>query len=199
MVEFIAALVFILGTPGPGVLSLAAVGSAFGWPAGLRYGVGLFVGSNLVMVAAAAGLAVVFETVPALRIGFVVLSSGYLLWLASRVARAGASLGFDAAAESPGFGGGVALQIFNPKAYAVGTFVFSNFPLLPDRPIVEIAVKLVVLNAVWVPIHLAWLAAGVGLRRLDMPPRIQHRINVAMALALVLVVALAIGAFLRAE
>ena len=52
-------------------------------------------------------------------------------------------------------------------------------------------VKFLILNAIWVPVHLAWLAAGVTLRRLDLPDRAQFAINVAMALAMLAVVALA--------
>ena len=189
MLQFAAALVLILGTPGPGVLSLAAVGSAFGARKGMVYGTGLFVGSNMVMAAAAAGLAVLLEANPALRLVFVALSSGYLLWLAWRVASAGGGIGFGEAKSAPGFGGAILLQVANPKAYAVGTFIFA-FPLALSG-FAEIAAKFTILNAIWVPIHLLWLWAGVSLRRLDLAPAVQRRINAGMALALVAVVVIA--------
>ena len=195
MLEFAAALVLILGTPGPGVLSLAAVGSAFGAREGLIYGTGLFVGFNMVMAAAAAGLAVVLQANPALRLLFVALSSAYLLWLAWRVARAGGTVGFGAAENAPGFGGAILLQVANPKAYAVGTFIFAFQTALSGWS--EIAVKFLVLNAIWVPIHLLWLWAGVSLRRLDLAPATQRRINLGMALALVAVVVIAAWSALR--
>ena len=53
------------------------------------------------------------------------------------------------------------------------------------------ALKFLILNIIWVPVHLAWLAAGVTLRRLDLAPRAQSAINIAMALAMLAVVALA--------
>lgn len=189
MLEFALALVLILGTPGPGVLSLAAVGSAFGAREGLLYGFGLFIGSNLVMAAAAAGLAVLLTTNPALRYLFVALSSGYLLWLAWRVASAGGAVGFGGADSAPGIGGAVLLQVANPKAYAVGTFIFA-FPFTLQGP-AEVAAKFLILNAIWIPIHLVWLWLGVRLRQLDLAPATQRRINVAMALALVAVVLIA--------
>lgn len=41
------------------------------------------------------------------------------------------------------------------------------------RPVIaaEIAVKLVIMNAFWIPIHFLWVAAGVTLRRLDLSRR----------------------------
>ena len=195
---FAVAIFFLLISPGPGVLSLAAVGSAFGARPGLVYGTGLFLGSNAVMVAAAAGLAVMFDLYPMLRIAFTIVSSSYLLYLAARIAFAGAGVGFGAAERAPGIGGGLVLQAFNPKAYAVGTFVFAGFPLVPGQPLAEFTLKIVVLNLIWVPIHVAWLGLGIGLRRLDLAPRAQRIINIAMALAMVAVVMLAtLAAFSR--
>lgn len=188
---FAVAIFFLLISPGPGVLSLAAVGSAFGPRSGFVYGTGLFVGSNAVMVAAAAGLAIVFDLYPLLRIVFTIVSSGYLLWLAGRIAFAGAGVGFGAAERAPGIGGGLVLQAFNPKAYAVGAFVFAGFPLVPGQPLTEFTLKIVVLNLIWVPIHVAWLGLGIGLRRLDLAPRTQRAVNIGMAALMVAVVALA--------
>lgn len=191
MLNFTAAVFFLLITPGPGVLTLAGVGSAFGYRAGWAYGAGLFVGSNLVMLAAATGLATLFTTNANLRLVFTILSTLYLLYLAAKIAFAGARIAFIEATSPPGFWGGVALQVINPKAYAVGTFVFSNFPLFPSDLLTEIIVKFLLLNAVWIPIHIAWLAAGVTINRLDLPRRTQLLINIAMAVAMLMVVALA--------
>jgi len=191
MLVFATSLFVLLLTPGPGVLSLAGVGAAFGYRSGWTYGVGLFVGSNFVMLVAALGLAAMFETHGQLRLTFVVLSSAYLIYLASRVALAGSGIAFIEATRSPGVWDGVVLQVFNPKAYAVGTFVFSNFPFWPHSFLVEAIWKFLILNLVWVPIHIAWLSAGIGIQRLDLPQGAQRAINIAMAVAMVAVVAAA--------
>ena len=188
ILNYALAILFLIITPGPGVLSVAAVGSAFGWRPGLAYGAGLFLGSNAVMVAAAAGLAVVFDLYPALRILFTIVSSGFLLYVAWTVATAGSDIRFQAAERAPGVAGGLALQAFNPKAYAVGTFIFSNFPNLAESAWAEFMLKMIVLNLIWVPIHVGWLGLGIGLRRLDLPIHVARRINVAMAVAMVAVV-----------
>jgi threonine/homoserine/homoserine lactone efflux protein len=73
----------------------------------------------------------------------------------------------------------------------VNTALFSGFGFMPGNLPAEIALKFIILNAIWIPIHLAWLAAGVTLRRLDLAPRTQTAINVAMAASMLAVVALA--------
>ncbi len=69
--------------------------------------------------------------------------------------------------------------------------MFSGFAFWPDSLMVEIMIKFVIMNLIWVPVHLLWLAAGVGLHKLDLQPATQRLINIAMALAMLAVVALA--------
>jgi len=95
----------------------------------------------------------------------------YLLYLAAKIA--------------------LALKAINPKAYAVNTALFSGFGFWPGSPGTEVAVKFLVINAIWIPIHLAWLGLGVTLRRLDLTPPVQRAVNVAMAASMLAVVALA--------
>lgn len=192
MLTFIASLLLLLSTPGPGVLSLAGVGSAYGYNPGWAYGTGLFIGSNAVLLAAAMGLAALFLADQRLQLVFAVLSTCYLTYLAAKIAFAGSKIAFVEASRPPGLWGGIALQMINPKAYAVGTFVFANFPIWPDNRLVEIVLKFLILNAIWIPIHVVWLAAGVTVNRLDLPHHTQRVINISMALAMLIVVGLAI-------
>ena len=62
MLAFCIAIFLLLISPGPGVLSTAGVGAAFGFRAGLPYVVGLFPGTNLVAIAVVSGLATVVLT-----------------------------------------------------------------------------------------------------------------------------------------
>lgn len=191
MVTFIIAVFFLLITPGPGVLSLAGVGAAFGYRHGLRYLVGLFLGTNLVCLCVITGLAAVLLALPGLRLGLMLISISYLLWLAFRIAFAGAKVAFIDRPSPPGIRGGILLQAVNPKAYVVNTTLFSGFVFMAERPVLEMAVKLVLLNGLWISIHVVWLWIGVSLQRLDLAPRLQRGINIAMALAMLIVVGLA--------
>jgi len=199
MGNFTFAIFFLLVTPGPGVLSLAGVGSAYGYRAGWAYGTGLFIGSNAVLLAAATGLATLVLADERIKLLFAVLSTGYLLYLAAKIAFAGSKIAFIEARRPPGVWGGMALQVINPKAYAVGLFVFSNFPFWPGHPAAEIVAKFIILNAIWIPIHIAWMAAGVSVNRLSLPHSTQRKINLGMAAAMLLVVAIAIWSTLYGQ
>jgi len=192
MLSFAAAVFLLLITPGPGVLSTAGVGSAYGFRFGLRYVLGLFVGTNLVSLAVISGLAAIVLGVPAVRTVLLVASVGYLLYLAGRIAFAGSKIAFIEARTAPGATAGILLQLINPKAYAVNTTLFTGFAFYPDSLAVETAMKLLILNVIWIPIHFAWLYAGVALKRLELAAHHQFRINVIMALSMLAVVALAL-------
>ena len=56
----------------------------------------------------------------------------------------------------------------------------------------ETLLKFVIINLIWIPIHLLWLYAGHSIHRLDLSPRTHFAINIGMALALAAVVALAL-------
>jgi threonine/homoserine/homoserine lactone efflux protein len=191
MSTFALAVFFLLITPGPGVLTTAGVGAGFGYRPGLRFVAGLFVGTNLVALAVVSGLAAVVLSAPEVRAALVWASAAFFVWLAARIALSGAKVGFIETASAPGFIGGVALQFINPKAYAVNNLLFSGYAFLPESLVIEISIKLLILNAIWIPVHLAWLGAGVSLKRLDLAPGAQRAINIAMALSLLAVVALA--------
>jgi threonine/homoserine/homoserine lactone efflux protein len=191
MITFAIAVFFLLITPGPGVLSLAGVGAAFGYRHGLRYLVGLFIGTNLVCLCVITGLAAVLLAEPRLRLAFMLISVGYLLWLAFRIAFAGAKIAFIDRPSPPGIRGGLLLQAVNPKAYVVNTTLFSGFAFMADRPVLEMVIKLILLNGLWISIHFIWLWIGVTIQRMDLDPKVQRGINIAMALAMLIVVGLA--------
>jgi len=191
MLTFAAAVFFLIITPGPGVLSTAGVGAAFGAGPGARYVAGLFIGTNLVSIAVVSGLTAALLADERLRVLLFAASILYLAYLALRIALAGAKIAFIERAAPPGVTGGLLLQAINPKAYAVNTALFTGFNFLPQNYVAEIALKFVIVNAIWLPIHFAWLWAGIALRRMNLAPRTQRVINVGMALSMLMVVALA--------
>lgn len=191
MLTFIAAVFFLFITPGPGVMSIAGVGAGFGYRPAVKYFFGLFVGSNAVGLIVITGLATLLFSVPYVRTILLVASAAYLLYLAARIAFAGNKLAFIKAKIAPGFWNGVMLQILNPKAYAVNTTFFSGFNFMADNLLAETLVKLIIINIIWVPIHMLWLAMGVTLQRLDLPRSTHFAINIAMALSMLAVVILA--------
>jgi threonine/homoserine/homoserine lactone efflux protein len=191
MLAFALAALLLLITPGPGVMSLAGVGAAFGTRPGLAYMSGLCLGTNLVAGMVVAGYAALLLATPYIRTALMALSFGYLFWLALKIAFAGRKLAFIQADRPPGLVGGVMLQIINPKAYVVNTALFTGFAFANSSLLAETAWKFLILNAIWIVIHLLWLYAGITLNRFNLSERAQFAINSGMALAMVGVVILA--------
>jgi threonine/homoserine/homoserine lactone efflux protein len=192
LLSFALAVFLLIITPGPGVLTTAGVGAAFGGRAGVRYIAGLFVGTNLVALAVVSGVAAIVLATPVIRNILLVLSVAYLGYLALRIAFAGAQIAFIKAKNKPGFFSGIALQIINPKAYAVNTTLFSGFAFLPQSLLSETLIKFLILNAIWIPIHFLWLFAGATINRMELASATQFKVNLAMAGALLAVIGLAL-------
>ena len=191
MIAFGLAVFLLIITPGPGVLSTAGVGAAFGWRTGTAYVAGLCLGTNLVAFIVISGLAALILAEPLVRTVLLLASALYLGYLASRIAFAGAKIAFIQK-STPGFGAGLVLQFINPKAYAVNTTLFSSFAFYPESFIVETGLKIIIMNVIWIPIHLAWLYAGVKLNSLNLKDQTQRAINMIMAICLLGVVILSV-------
>ena len=196
MVAFALAVFLLIITPGPGVLSLAGVGAAFGWRQGTSYLGGLFIGNNLVCFAVVSGLATVMLANPAIRTVLLITSTSYLGYLALKIASAGAKLAFVEISK-PGVLTGIALQLVNPKAYAVNTTLFSGFAFYPDSFLLETSIKIVIANAIWILLHFLWLYFGVRIHKIELPDTVQRRINIFMGVILLCVVALSVWSTLR--
>ena len=191
MFAFAMAVFLLIITPGPGVLSAAGVGAAFGWRQGLYYVAGLGAGTNLVSLAVISGLAAVILAEPIVRTVLLFASAGYLGYLSVRIALAGTKIAFINILV-PGFMAGVMLQFINPKAYAVNTTLFTSFAFYPDNFAVETGLKLLIMNMIWLPLHLLWLYAGLKLNTLSLPDSAQRLINLVMAFCLLAVVFLSL-------
>ena len=92
MLTFAITVFLLIVTPGPGVLSTAGFGAAYGYKKSLRYVFGLFLGTNLVFLAVATGLIAILLSIPSLRIFLLILSTFYLFYLASKIALAGSNI-----------------------------------------------------------------------------------------------------------
>ena len=196
MIAFCLAVLLLLITPGPGVLSTAGVGAAFGFRAGLRYVTGLWIGTNLVALIVVSGLAAIILANDWARYVLLILSAVYLFYLAVRIACAGRRIAFISTSTKPGLRAGLLLQLINPKAYAVNLTWFSGFVLLPQSLWLETLLKFLIINLIWIPIHLLWLMAGNSVNQLDLSPQTHFIINAGMATAMLVVVALAIFSLL---
>jgi threonine/homoserine/homoserine lactone efflux protein len=193
MLTFAISVFLLIVTPGPGVLSTAGFGAAYGFKKSLRYVFGLFLGTNLVFLAVASGLMAILLSVPSVRIFLLVLSTCYLFYLASKIALAGSNIAFIKAKAPPGIVSGILLQAINPKAYVVNTTFVSGFAFYQSSFVVELIIKFLIINSIWIPLHLVWLYVGTVLYELNLTNKNQRIINLMLAFSMIAAVFISIS------
>ena len=187
MVTFALAVFFMIATPGPAVLALAGVGAAFSFKDGLSFLIGLTIGYLLVWALVITGLASVVFSVSYMRAIFLIISSGYLIYLSFKIMMKGSKIAFIRPENLPNLFDGIILQLVNPKAYAFHSILFSGFVIFPNDIILETIWKFIIMNAIWIPLHLVWLFMGASIKKINLDPYIQRKINLVMGLSLFLV------------
>ena len=192
MIIFSIAVFFLLITPGPGVLSTAGVGSTYGYRSGIRYVFGLFLGTNIVALLVISGLASIIFSYPIIRNISLFSSSIFFLYLALNIILKGSKLNFLKSQIIPGIKHGIVLQLINPKAYIVNLAFYSGFAFYSSNFLIEILLKLLISNLIWIPIHLIWLYAGVLFYELSLSENIKNIIRYMMGISLIFVVILSL-------
>ena len=190
MITYIIISFLMMVTPGPGVLSLAGVGAGFGWKVGMMYLIGLFFGTNGVALLVVLGFKQFLFEIDGVEITFLLLSLSYLSFLSWRIATSDNKTGFKQSFKAPRLYEGIFLQFVNPKAYVVQGHLFVVLSLGLASFNIEIIVKFIIVNSIWIPIHLLWLWLGISLKKWSLGVNKQIWVNRGMGLALFAVVVL---------
>ena len=128
--EFTALLVLTTAasfTPGPNTTLSTALAANLGLRRALRFVVAVPVGWGLLFTLCAGGVGAMVVAMPPLRIGIQVIGIGYLLWLASKLARTRTLGQADAGQLSVTFWQGVMLQFVNIKAWMLALTVVAGW------------------------------------------------------------------------
>jgi len=190
MIAYIIISFLMMVTPGPGVLSLAGVGAGFGWRVGMMYLIGLFFGTNGVALLVVLGFKQFLFEIEGVELTFLFLSLSYLSFLSWRIATSDNKTGFKQSLKAPKLYEGIFLQFVNPKAYVVQGHLFVVLSLGISSYNAEIITKFIIVNSIWIPIHLLWLWLGISLKKWSLASKKQTLVNRGMGLALFAVVIL---------
>lgn len=190
MVAYIIVSFLMMVTPGPGVLSLAGVGAGFGWRVGIMYLIGLFFGTNGVALLVVLGFKQFLFEIDGVELTFLFLSLSYLSFLSWRIATSDNKTGFKETSKAPKLYEGIFLQFVNPKAYVVQGHLFVVLSLGIASYNLEILTKFLIVNSIWIPIHIFWLWLGISLKKWSLASKKQIWVNRGMGLALFAVVIL---------
>ncbi|WP_147819004.1 LysE family translocator [Salidesulfovibrio onnuriiensis] len=180
---FILFVIAMTGTPGPGNLTLMAIGQATGFRSALPFLAGTTSGFFCLNLAVGFGLGELFVASPALNAVMKVLGTAYILYLAWKVVR----LNIDAPemARQFLFRDGALIHPFSPKSWAMSVVGFSQFSD-PAAPLLPQVVAFVCIFFVFqLSFHCLWCAAGVWLVRLLRSVRIRVAVNCTVALLMV--------------
>ncbi len=130
MIPTIAGLIVFLFplafSPGPGNMFFAANGARFGLRATLPANLGYHAATWIVTAAIGFGAVTAVSASPAVFFALKIVGSLYVLWLAWRLFSSGAHEDRQEAMPA-GFGTGVLLLLFNPKAYLIIALMFTQF------------------------------------------------------------------------
>ena len=190
MLAYIIVSFLMMVTPGPGVLSLAGVGAGFGWRVGIMYLIGLFFGTNGVALLVVLGFKQFLFEIDGVELTFLFLSLSYLSFLSWRIATSDNKTGFKEISKAPKLYEGIFLQFVNPKAYVVQGHLFVVLSLGMASYNLEILTKFLIVNSIWIPIHIFWLWLGISLKKWSLASKKQIWVNRGMGLALFAVVIL---------
>lgn len=185
LIAFIAFAFVTSVTPGPNNMMLLASGVNFGMRRSLPHMFGISIGFMVLVIAVGLGLGQLFEQWPLLYTVLRYAGAAYLLYLAWKIAGAGAPESKQNAAAKPfSFLQAAAFQWVNPKAWvmaigAITTYTpHENFSL----NVLMIAALFALVNCPSVGL---WTMAGSLLRNWLSNPRVLRGFNIAMALLLV--------------
>lgn len=182
----------LMGSPGPATLSLAAIGTAYGFQRGQPYLLGIILGTTAVLLMIAAGITTMIMAQPALVTALTVVATAYILYLAWKIATAPVGAKGVSSRDAPAFVLGFMLAVANPKAFAAIGAVYAGQTIFAEDLLADTIAKLLALTFVIIVVNAAWLAFGSVFSQLLSHPRLGRMANIAFALMLVVSVGVAL-------
>lgn len=179
---FSLAAIVLLGSPGPGIAALIAVGREKGFAGGLGFYGGLQIGLALAAGISAAGLFSLIQTIPGAMTAMTILATLYLLYLAYSIMTA--PVGHESGGKATGFAGtalgGFLLGITNPKSYIAFISLMASYPIIDTSASADVTVKWLVCIIVMIVVDILWLWLGVVIQKANMTPWSERRLNIIM-------------------
>jgi len=178
IVPFALFVIAMTGTPGPGNLTMMAIGQTTGFSSAISFLAGTATGCVLLNTLVACGLGELLLSSPVaaltLRIGGFV----YILYLAAKIMFM--QLEHKKAVKRFSFVEGFFIHPLSPKSWAMAVVSFSQF-MKPEQPLLsQIVVFVVIFLCGLLVFHSSWCAAGAFIPRLIRSGRILFFINCSM-------------------
>jgi|GEM_PF-178199 len=178
ILPFVLFVIAMTGTPGPGNLTMMAIGQTTGFASSIPFLIGTAVGCLMLDTLVACGLGEMIVASPAiatlLRIGGVV----YILYLAGKILVL--QLNTKKLEKRFSFFEGFLIHPLSPKSWAMAIVAFSQF-MDPDQPLLPQVMVFVLTFLIGLLLfHSSWCAAGALIPRLVSSRRILFGVNCIM-------------------
>lgn len=165
-------------TPGPNNLMLMASGANFGLLRTVPHALGVAIGFTVMIVLVGLGLARLFEALPWARGALAMLSIGYLLFLAWKIANAAPPERAQVEGTPMTFLQAAAFQWVNPKAW---TMALGAVTLYASGTVWSVLAVAAIFGAINLPCISSWTLMGREMRRILTSPRRLRAFNWTMA------------------
>ena len=182
---FLFAAVMTL-TPGPNVVLVTASAANFGFRRTLPQMLGITLGFGLMVMAAGLGVASLIGAEPRLHALLKYAGAAYLVYLAWRIARAGAGSGASARARPIGCLEAALFTWTNPKAWISAFGAIAAYTTVGGEVLLETSLIAAVLSAFCLLSCVVWAAFGAVIGRFLARPAARTAFNWSMAALLVL-------------
>ncbi|WP_133245648.1 LysE family translocator [Pelagibaculum spongiae] len=182
----------LFGSPGPAPLTLATTSASFGIKKTLPFFYGILIGTLIIAIGSAYGLALLLAQHPSLSSVMLMFSMFYLLYLAVKIAKSSTATESNISqkiASAPGFKNGVILYLLNPKAYAGFVAIFSQSQIIETDNSYLTLVAITICFLIATAMDLVWLAIGKLLQPIFNHQKWGRWIRYLFSLLLVTVVA----------
>jgi threonine/homoserine/homoserine lactone efflux protein len=173
-------------TPGPNVVMVTASAANFGFRRVIPHMLGVTLGFFLLVMAVGFGLAGLVHAEPRLHTALKYIGAAYLLYLASRIARADAGSSVSAGAKPIRFLEAVLFQWINPKGWVFAVGALAAYTTVGGDVLWETSVIAIVNATACLASVALWAGFGTVLGRFLGASRARLAFNWSMAGLLVL-------------
>ena len=193
MIESVLALVvatsFLLGSPGPAPLALAATSATFGVKNSLPFYFGILLGLCVVIIGSILGLSAILSSYPNISLFIKVLGASYLVYIAYKIGTAPVvPKDSEQKSNRPTVIDGFIFNILNPKAYAAFFAIFAQF-LLPASSInTSYVITAMISFSLAIVIDFIWVLLGSTLKIYFETEQSARRIRIGFAVLIVAVI-----------
>lgn len=171
------------GTPGPGNLTMMAIGQTTGFSSAIPFLTGTAVGCVLLDTLVACGLGELLLASPAAALTLRVTGLVYIFYLAGKVLFL--QLEGKKVEKKFSFFEGFLIHPLSPKSWAMAVVAFSQF-MKPEQPLLpQIAAFVAVFLMGLLVFHSSWCAAGAFIPRMVHSGRTLFFINCVMVVLMV--------------